>query len=128
MIRFTVFSIIFLISFTISLPTCNIFFWVNLSNFTCTGSPNGTYSAVTYNGQCMPSPDDPIRTSYRLIIDAERKTVHNFTYYIDGACDIVDELVTTKVPLSLDTCGPILIKSTPTSFVQIGGLMFSCKD
>ncbi|CAF1346078.1 unnamed protein product [Adineta steineri] len=127
MIRFAVFSIIFLISFTISLPTCDISFWVNLENFTCTGSPNGKFPKVTYNGQCMLSPDDPIKTSYRVIIDAERKIVHNFTCYIGETCD-GNGIITTKVPLSLDTCGPLIVTSTPSTVVQIGGLMFGCED
>ncbi len=128
MIRFGVLILVLLASFTISLPTCNISYWVDLKNTTCSASPNGTYSALTYNGNCSLSPDDPSKTSYKLIINTDTKIVQNFTVYDGNACPKGDQILFAKTPLSLDSCGILYYMTTSSSFVEVGNLVFSCKD
>jgi len=127
MIRFGFLILVLLVSLSYSLPTCNISYWVNSKNLNCTASPNGTYSALNYNGKCSLSPDDPKQTSYQLLIDVTTKTVQNFTVYYDKTCNKIDTKLITKAPLSLDTCGPLFFATSPTSFAEIGSLIFNCK-
>jgi len=128
MIRFGGLFLVLLVSFTISLPTCNISYWINSKNTSCSGSPNGTYSALKYNGNCTLSPNDPRATSYKLLINTETKTVQNFTVYHDKTCDKDDQVLFAETSLPLDSCGILYFMTTSTSFVEIGTLIFSCKD
>jgi len=129
MIRFGALILVLLVSFTISLPTyCNLSYWINSDNTSCSTSPNGTYSGLTYNGFCTLSPNDPGKTSYKLIIDIETQTVQNFTVYGDKNCAKVDNILIAKTPLSLNSCGLLYFITASTSFVQIGSLVFNCQD
>ncbi|CAF2870100.1 unnamed protein product [Rotaria sp. Silwood2] len=128
MIRFGALILVLLVSCTVSLPICNVSYWVNLNPINCTTSPNGTYSALNYSGNCTLSPDYPNKTAYKLIIDQKTKAVQTFTVYNDKSCRKGDEILTTKTPLSLNTCGPLLFMTSSTSSVQIGSLVFNCKQ
>ena len=130
MLRIVVLSLVFtlFISWTISAPTCNVSYWVNPDNATCSSSPNGTYSAMIYNGTCNPSPDDPQGNSYILSINLETKTVQNFIVYDGKTCGKGNEMVVAKPPLSLSTCGVLYFQTTSTSFVPIGSLVFNCQE
>jgi len=128
MIRFEALILILLVSFTIALPTCNISYWINSKDTSCSVSPNGTYSALKYNGNCTLSPDNPKESSYKLIINVETKTVQNFTVYSGNTCGKSDQMLIAKTPLSLNSCGILYFVTTPTSFVEIGSLVFSCQD
>lgn len=126
MIRFGVLILILLISFTVSLPNCSISYWVNSKSVTCSGSPNGTHHALNYTGNCTVSPDSSKASAYRLSIDPKTKIVHNFTVYSNNACHPGYEMLVTKTPLLLNTCGPLLFMTTSSSSVRIGSLIFSC--
>jgi hypothetical protein len=128
MIRFGALILVLLVSFTISLPTCNLSYWISSDNTTCSTSPNGTYSAMTYNGSCTLSPHDPEKTTYKLIIDVDTKTVQNFTVYDNKNCDKTNNILIAKTPLSLDSCGLLYFITDTPSFVQIGTLVFNCQD
>jgi hypothetical protein len=117
-----------LTSLICSLPTCNLSLWINPKDFTCSGSANTTYTAVTYNGNCTMFPNDPDWTTYKLLIDAETRTVHNFVAYNFKNCYPGSELFFTKTPVSLDICAPLSLVIGPGSNVTMGGLVFSCKD
>lgn len=127
MIRFGVLIFILLVSLTISLPTCKITFWVNSKDSSCSAPPNGTYLGLNYNGNCTLSPVDPNRSSYKLIINTQTKSVQNFTVYQDTTCGKDDEILMGETPLPLDSCGLLYFMTTPTSSVGIGTLIFSCQ-
>jgi hypothetical protein len=123
---FVIFSVI--ASFTLSFSICDISYWISLNNITCSTSPNGTYSAVNYNGQCTPSSNDPSKTFYQLTINDKTKTVQNFTVYNDKLCQKANEIFFTKTPFLVNTCSPLFFINSPTSSVKVGNLIFSCKD
>ncbi|CAF2514042.1 unnamed protein product [Rotaria sp. Silwood2] len=126
LIGFLIFSLI--ASLTFSLPTCNLSMWINTKDFTCSGSPNTTYSAMNYNGNCTMFPNDPDWTTYKLIIDVKTQTVQNFVTYNFKNCYKGNELFFAKTPLSLDVCVPLYLVVDPSSSIPMGGLVFTCKD
>ncbi|CAF4524314.1 unnamed protein product [Rotaria socialis] len=73
-------------SFNVSLPIFNIFHWVNLNPNKCTTSPNGTYVALNYNGNCTLSPDTLTTSSYKFVIEPETQTAKSFIVYNDRVC------------------------------------------
>ncbi len=117
-----------LTSLTFSLPTCNLSLWINSKDYSCSGSPNTTYTAVTYNGNCTMFLDDPEWTTYKLLIDVKARTVQNFMAYNFKSCYQGNELFSTKTPVSLDACSPLSLVISPGSNVTMGSLMFNCKD
>lgn len=128
MLRIVVLFFSVFISWIITAPTCNVSYWVNPTNSTCSSSPNGTYSNMTFNGTCSPSPDDPHGNSYILSIDTEMKTVQNFTVYDGRDCGKGDEMVVAQIPFALNSCGILNFQVSSTSFVPIGGIVFNCQE
>jgi hypothetical protein len=123
-------SLIFglLASLTCALPTCNLSIWNSPGNFTCSGSPDTTYTALTYNGNCTMFPNDPDWTTYKLLIDVETKTIQNFVAYNFKNCYPGNELFFTKTPVSLNVCTPLSLVVSPGNNVTMGGLIFNCID
>jgi hypothetical protein len=118
----------FLTSLAFSLPTCKLSLWINTKDFTCSGSPNTTYTSMTYNGNCTMFLNDPDWTTYKLRIDVETKTVQNFVAYNFKNCYPGNELYFTKTPVSLDLCSPLSLVVGPSVNVTMGGLVLSCRD
>ncbi|CAF1516894.1 unnamed protein product [Adineta steineri] len=116
------------ITLTVTLPTCNLSLWINSKDFTCSGLPNSTYTALTYNGNCTMFPNDPDWTTYKLLVDVETKTVQSFMAYNFKNCYQGNELFFTKTPVALDICAPLSIVIGPGSKMTMGSLMFNCKD
>ncbi len=128
MIRFGILFLLLLVSLTISLPTCNISYWVHSKGTACSTRPNGTYTGLNYNGNCTLTPDDPQEASYELLINTETKLVQNFTVYDSITCGKADTILIVKTPLALNSCAILYFQTTSTSFVEVGTLVFSCKE
>jgi hypothetical protein len=128
MIRFGTLCLVFLVSLTFSEPNCNVSFWVNSKGTDCSSPPNGTYTGLNYNGNCTATPDEPEEASYSLVINPQTKIVQNFTVYDDKRCGKADTILIVKTPLALNSCAILYFQTTSTSFVEVGTLVFSCKE
>jgi hypothetical protein len=83
---------------------------------------------LNYNGNCTLTPDDPQEASYELLINTETKLVQNFTVYDSTTCGKTDTILIVKTPLALNSCAILYFQTTSTSFVEVGTLVFSCKE